>query len=216
MKLRALIILGLFTLSSAIGCLMTPVPTPSVGIEQTLINALGFYQMGKSYLDKRENQLAINSFQDALKLQPEYMDAEYGLAQAYFQAGQAEEGLKHLKLAESRLVGTTLKITPSGNATAPEASPDDKDERKIALQKNFYDWLRKNTEENAVDKELVAHLESTIEQAPNQPQLYYALGILYFQAGEYNRAKPLFEKVVELAPESGTGQDAKLLLSLMQ
>lgn len=210
MRLKVFIIIGLFTLSAAIGCLMTPAAGP---VEQTLINALGFYQMGKSYLDKRENQLAINSFQDALKLQPEYMDAEYGLAQAYFQAGQAEEGLKHLKLAEQY---ATLKITPSAGAAAPEANPDDKDERKIALQKNFYDWLRKNSETNPVDKELVTHLESTIAQAPNQPQLYYVLGILYFQAGEYNRAKPLFEKVVELAPESGTGQDAKLLLSLMQ
>ncbi len=67
---------------------------------------------------------------------------------------------------------------------------------------------------NQGDFELaVRHFQRAAKLAPNQQRIIYDWAMLHTMLGEYDAARPLFEKVVGIDPNSKEGADAQKQLT---
>ncbi len=67
---------------------------------------------------------------------------------------------------------------------------------------------------NQGDFELAGkHFRRAAKLAPNQQRIIYDWGMLHTMLGEFDAARPLFEKTVEIDPSSKEGTEAQKQLS---
>lgn len=148
-------------------------------------------ELGKLYLTQSKTGLeeekesyvkkAREEFEEAIKLKPDYLDAN-------IQLGLWEESQGNIKEAISKM--EKLK------ASFPAAS----------LQEVMFQLGRLYYNDNQLDKAIV-ELEGVVGLNPLHSNAHYILGIVYQKKGEKQKALKEFEKVLELNPDS---QDVQL------
>lgn len=107
-----------------------------------------------------------------------------GLGEVYFKEGDRENAVKYWKLAVEK---TDLSEIPAAN-----------------LGEIFFS---EGKPEEAVKYYLIA-----TKIAPNQAGLHYKLGLIYLNSGDYDKARVLFSKVIDLQPRSELGRQARKIL----
>lgn len=140
--------------------------------------------LGDMYARHGDYQKAIEEFQTAIRLKPNYADAYHNLANVYYQIGKddlAKEG--YLKALE---LNPILWQSHQNLAT-------------LAFNKNNF-------------KEAEEHLLKAIEINPQVPDLYTNLGIVYYHIGDKQKAKEYFQKALILDPQNQKAK--QLLLQL--
>jgi len=151
---------------------------PSANIE-----AYDFYLKGRSYyylLRKADNEIAINFFKEAIKLDSGYAMAYAGLGDAYGQ-----------RVMRFQWPINWLDTTIMLGRKAIELDPDLAEGYKtLALG-----YALKGEDNNAID----ANLEA-IKRNPSFFSAINNLGVLYGRIGKFDKQIPLFEKAITLAP----------------
>lgn len=179
------------------------------------------YATGIAYLDAGKIDEAINEFQKALDLKPDYVDAHLGLAKAYFQNGQLDE-------SES-LVQEVLRID-TNSQEARQLLSEIVDEREDSDNKEILDE-NVPQEDIDIDKELelglVCHNQNQYHRAiqafkrviqadPDSVEGYSRLGETYLAWGGYDDAKDAAEKALELNPNHKPSQDIIQTIKFIQ
>jgi type IV pilus assembly protein PilF len=144
-------------------------------------NFLGAIYLGKGRLDD-----AIASFNRALS-NPLYdtpATALYNLGRAYYEKGQYDAALKHLRDAAVREPDTVLMPLI------------EKDMGRV--------WLAKDDPEEAA-----RHFLKSIELAPSLAESHYWLGVCFQKQNRADDAAGAFQAAARLAPESEWGRKAK-------
>jgi Tfp pilus assembly protein PilF len=185
-------------------------------------NPFYYVGLGYSYLLLKEFQAAENSFKNALRDHPEMALVHIGLAQVY-----QETGRESLAFAEYREV---LKREPEHswakqefeilkNKKTEEAleeakaarSEGDTERSKEAYNKTLY-YSPKNTEshlaladiyikENKLQNALT-HLRTASSNEPDNREILKKYGEVLFQAEQYTKSLEIYEKLLDLEPQS--------------
>jgi tetratricopeptide (TPR) repeat protein len=153
---------------------------------------LGVLLYGKGMADE-----AIASFEEALKLQPDYQHAQLALRQALFESGKAFSGKKEFAKAN----GYLLKLD-----AMPAPATDNKGMRAFVnylLGFNFF-----NLKENAKAAEYFAKCQAVEGLETDGRELYanatYFLGLLQHMQGAYEKSNENFRKFLALYATSET------------
>lgn len=172
--------------------------------------------LGLAYLMDHRPDLAIASFQRVVQLDPKFSDAYNNLGSAYVQRAEYDQAIKafqqalqnpayltpeqarlnlgNVYVAQGRLVDATLEFK-----RAIDVAPDFAE----AHNRLGYVYLVQRRLELAI-----AELSLALKQAPELATAYQSLGFAYQLAGEKDRARQAFQKVVELSPTGEMAAEA--------
>jgi serine/threonine-protein kinase len=149
--------------------------------------AYEFYLRGRDLLfqymshtfDDSDLDVAIRMFQEAIRLDPSFARAHYGLGRCYVHHAQGYGGGEYFDLAEKSLL-RALEL----NENLPGAR----------LQM-VYVYLHRGEKEQAL-----ATLAEVRREAPNDPTVFIIAGMLYRLNGLYDKALRQYDRLLELNP----------------
>jgi tetratricopeptide (TPR) repeat protein len=167
-----------------------------------------YFNSGLDYLKKGKYQESILQFQNALKLDPHYVDAFYHLAQAQFASYEWREAytnLQHAIQLDPTRVDARLSL---GNLyLAARDFPNARDEASYALQRDpnsapahelmGMTLLMERQPDNALRE-----LSKVVELDPRSPSGYINLALVEVGLGRNDDAEKHFEQAVSVAPRS--------------
>ena len=131
------------------------------------------YNLGKAYTDLGLTDKAIDEYQAALKLDPDYADARNNLGLSYLSKGSADEAIRECRAA--------LNMNPE--------DPDYHDNLgMVYLEKGLMD---KATEE----------FRAALKLKPDDPKAHNNLGISYSKVGLADRGIDEFRNAIKLNPD---------------
>jgi tetratricopeptide (TPR) repeat protein len=139
----------------------------------------GHLLRGRVYLARREATLAIQEFQEVLKLEPALAPARFQMAQAYLQTGNVQQAKAELKL-------TTEAMPSHAEATL-----------QLALL---------NIQSGAVQP-AIEELEKLIKRDPHVTQAYVLLGMAHMARREPKKAEEAYRRLMARAPKDPRGPD---------
>jgi serine/threonine protein kinase/Tfp pilus assembly protein PilF len=145
--------------------------------------AYEFYLKGREYYyrgRKEDNEQAIELFNKALELDPNYALAYAGMADAYFQRWQMFGFPK-------TWLDNAIETSQKAIALDPNLA-----EAYKALALGYYGkgWIRKSIELS----------QKAVDLNPNSYTALYFLGRMYEDIGEYDKALPLLRKAMAVSP----------------
>lgn len=158
-------------------------------------------KLGTQYMQAGDSATAAKQFNKALEINDQIVDAYIGLAIAQKLAENEQEAFGTLSLAAS--------IEPNSSLLFREAAVL---QFRNKLIKNFR--LEHEEPANLIDSVVRAH-QQQIEQQPQNPDLYYRLGILLTSIGMFEQAANTFKTAIEINPTFNRARN-KLVLSLFQ
>ncbi|HKE05733.1 MAG TPA: protein kinase [Blastocatellia bacterium] len=153
----------------------------------TSSEAYEFYLRGRDLLfqyishtfDDSDLDVAIRMFQEAIRLDPNFARAHYGLGRCYVHHGQGYGGGEYFDLAEKSLL---------------RALESDENLPGARLQM-VYVYLHRGEKEQAL-----ATLADVRREAPNDPTVFIIAGMLYRLNGLYDKAIRQYDRLLELNP----------------
>jgi tetratricopeptide (TPR) repeat protein len=143
-------------------------------------------KLGTQYLQMQQEQLAARQFNRAVEINDRIVDAYIGLATAYKLSGNSSESLSILSLASA--------IQPNTSVLFAETAA-----LQFKTQIDEKNWTSHNVDElpNPMEAIIAAHRQQ-IDLRPQNPDLYYRLGILMMSVGRLSEAVKSFQKVLEI------------------
>ena len=172
--------------------------------------------IGVAELQERNAAKAMESFNRALALAPQYADALNNRGAAYVQLGQ-------LAMAEADFLAVLSDTSYANRASVyfnlgslylsrGNLSAAEEDLRRAAVPSGPIEasFLLGQVEERLVKPELAeAAYRSAMERAPERPDIALALGMLLQSLGRKDEARDVFRRVVSLAPDSPEAKQAR-------
>ena len=140
-----------------------------------------FTGVGEYYIDKNDSENATNFFREAVDLDPKNPIAPKGLSEALSLKGNELLVKDQVKAAQD-LFNEALKYNPN-NAVA------------------FYGLAEVYSEQQA-DEQSITNYEKALSFDKDLTEIYVPLGILYYQAGNIEKADNLLTKAVATDPNS--------------
>jgi len=149
--------------------------------------AYEFYLRGRDLLfqyishtfDDSDLDVAISMFQEAIRLDPSFARAHYGLGRCYVHHGQGYGGSEYFDLAEKSLLrALEFDETLSG-----------------ARLQMVYVYLHRGEKDRAL-----ATLADVRRSSPNDPTVFIIAAMLYRLNGLYDKALRQYDKLLELNP----------------
>jgi len=146
-------------------------------------------KMATQYLQADQFQLAAQQFNRATEINDRIVDAYIGLTVAQQLAGEISSALTTLSLASAISANTPLLFAQTA---ALQLKSDQASARLYAIS------TEDDSSELLVDV-IKAH-QQQIEQRPQNPDLYYRLGILMMSVNDVPSAIKAFERTLEINP----------------
>ncbi|HVN74993.1 MAG TPA: tetratricopeptide repeat protein [Thermoanaerobaculaceae bacterium] len=171
--------------------------------------------IGVAELQQRDAAKAIESFNRALDLAPQYSDARNNRGAAYIQLGQ-------FAMAEADFLGVLTDSTYENRATVyfnlgslyftrGNLSAAEENLRKAAVPAGPVEafFLLGQVEDRLGKADLAENAyRSAMERAPERADIALALGMLLEAHGRKDEARDIFQRVVSLAPGSPEAKQA--------
>ena len=182
------------------------------------LDAYDFYLKGREYYylyRSSDNELAINLFKEALKLDPDYAMAYAGLGDAYAQRvlrySWPNNWLDTTILMGNRAIGLDPELAEGYKALALGYSYKgftskaiEADQRAIELNPNFFPAIANLGVEygrkGEIDKQ-IPMLEKTITLVPRLPIPYIQLGEAYASLGDDTKGFEFIEEAIQMQPD---------------
>lgn len=172
--------------------------------------------IGVAQLQQRESAKALESFNRALALAPQYSDARNNRGAAYVQLGQ-------LAMAESDFLAVLGDVTYASRAnvyfnigslylTQGNLSAAEENLRRAAVASGpveAFFMLGQVEERLAKPVPAESAYRGAIEKAPERADIALALGVLLDSQGRKDEARDVFRRVVSLAPDSPEAKRAR-------
>ncbi len=144
-------------------------------------------KLGTQYLQVQQEELAAEQFNKAFELNDNIVDAYIGLSISQKLAGYFEESLTTLSLASSIAPNSSLLFSEMASIHF-----------RLSLRSNQA-YFNDSPEENMNQAVIDAHRHQIL-QRPQNPDIYYRLGILMMNIKRFDDAIKLFENALELNP----------------
>ena len=172
--------------------------------------------LGLAYLVEHRTDLAIASLQRAVELDPKFSDAYNNLGSAYIQRAEYDQAIKAFTQALSNLAYLTPEQAHLnlGNIHVIQGRAADavvEFKRALDVAPDFAEAHNRLGHVYLVQGRLelaIAELTLAIKQAPDLATAYQSLGFAHLSAGEKDRARQAFQKVVELRQTSEMAAEA--------
>jgi tetratricopeptide (TPR) repeat protein len=161
----------------------------NITIAQTNEEARALLQEGVKLNDQSKYPEAIEKYNAALKIDPEYIYADFEMAFTLFASGKGDDGIPYLK--------KVIKANTKLNAGAYD------------LLGSIYD------KDNKTDKAIEA-FKAGIASDPSYQRLHYNLGITYFRAKQYAEAEKCAIEAIQLDPKHASSQRMYALVCFHQ
>jgi serine/threonine protein kinase/tetratricopeptide (TPR) repeat protein len=190
----------------------------------TNIDAFELYSKGRAFLERRDVKenidFAIQIFEEALRLDPNFALAEAGLGEAFWRKYLAtRDGVwfeRAIAAGDRALVldpyqaqvHVSLGIVYHGMGKIERAIEEFK--RAVELQPvsdDPYRWLGHCYMQKGEMKQAIGYFEKAIEVRPGYWDNYNALGIGYYRFGRYRDAAEQFRRVISIQPDNYQGYD---------
>jgi Tfp pilus assembly protein PilF len=191
-------------------------------VGQQTEEAKKFHNEGVELLNAKDYEGAVTKFQDALKLDPNLLEAQVGLATAalesnhYAEAATAAEAILKAKPKDEAAIriryNACLKLGDKArlaDALMGLAAVDPLKARDGLLVLAFQAY---NANDNAVASQLFTKV---LEIDPNQPSAHYCLAILDVGEGKTEEAKRHLERFLQLAPSDKEAESARTMLEYL-
>jgi tetratricopeptide (TPR) repeat protein len=181
--------------------------------------ALDAVNAGQAFMEAQKYKEAVAEFEKALVHLPDNASLQQVLAQAYYKAGDVAKAIAMLEKVTAADPSNTplallltnlylengqldqgramLQNLPAGSVTDPTVYVN------VGIL-----FLNKNNPADAL-----TYFGKAVDLDMTRPESYYYRGLAAVQLKKMKEAKADFEKVVELAPESAEGRDAKQMLA---
>lgn len=184
-----------------------------------------FYRvaLGAAHFRDRHYKRAEKSFLRAVELDPEYMQAYQYLGRLYMEVQQWDRAIVYIKksleaqkLLNAQQLYNWLAFSYYQNKQYNEAERtwqqalDIKDNEEIRV--NLALAYRKAEQNELAYKSL----QKAVELNPKSARAHYELGQLLFDEGDYLRARPHLQEVINLQPLSENARTAKTMLDRMK
>lgn len=172
--------------------------------------------LGLAYLVEHRTDLAIASLQRAVELDPKFSDAYNNLGSAYVQRAEYDQAIK----AFTQALSNPAYLSPEqahlnlGNIYGIQGRAADavvEFKRALDVAPDFAEAHNRLGHVYLVQGRLelaIAELTLAIKQAPDLATAYQSLGFAHLSAGEKDRARQAFQKVVELSQTSEMAAEA--------
>jgi len=159
-------------------------------------------KLGTQYLQLNQDQLAAGLFNKAVEINDRIVDAYIGLAIAQQSAGNNDEALDTLSLASAIQPNSSLLFSETAALHFKHGIKNDK---------MFFGGI----DDAAVTEALIAAHTKQIALRPQNPDLYYRLGILMMGVGDEARAIESFMSALKINPLYARAR-TKLIVCLYQ
>jgi tetratricopeptide (TPR) repeat protein len=159
------------------------------GVEAERAEARTLLAKGRELYRNDEDAQALEAFQQALKLDPEFAEAHFRLGLAYDALGQEQEA----EGAYKKAVETYKKYL------AVEQHEDDA-EAHYNLGQTYYGLH--------LYSEAVREYREAIRNKPDDAAIHYDLGLALMRLAQYDQAAAEFSKSLELDPQNYRAEDS--------
>ena len=167
-----------------------------------------YLHSGQSYVEKGKYREAGIEFVNALKIDPNYADAHYELAQVFLKTQQPARAYQELVRA--------VELQPSNYQARIDMAGLLVSGGQLQLAQEQNEWLLQNRPQDSRVHVIAANLlsaqgdvpgataemQKAITLAPGDGDLYMRLALLQLKGGQANAAEVSFSKAVELNPKS--------------
>jgi serine/threonine protein kinase/tetratricopeptide (TPR) repeat protein len=188
----------------------------------TNIDAFEFYSKGRAFIERRDQKenidFAIQMFQEALRLDPNFALAHAGLGEAYWQKYQithdsswvesAIAASDHALVLDPNQAPIHIALGIIYHGTGKIDSAIEEFEIATELQPMSDDghkWLGRCWQRKGDREKAVACFERAIQIRPGYWENYNRLGICLYFFGRYRDAAEQFRKVITIQPDSALG-----------
>jgi Flp pilus assembly protein TadD len=142
-------------------------------------NSIGHYNLGNALFQKGNVDEAIEHFQRALQINPDYMEAHYNLGCALIQKGNVDEAITHFQKA--------LQIKPNGAEVHINLGC-------ALLQKGNMD-------------EAITHFQKALQIEPDSAEAHINLGNALLTKGRMDEAIVQYQKALQIEPDNTEAQN---------
>jgi predicted Zn-dependent protease len=163
--------------------------TVTIASAQTNEEAHALLQEGVRLNDQGKYAEAIEKYNAALKIDPEYLYADFEMAFTLFASGKGDDGISYLE--------KVIKANTNLSAGAYD------------LLGSIYD------KDNKTDKAIETYKEG-IKTNPTYQRLHYNLGIVYFRTKQYAEAEKSAIEAIKLDPKHASSQRVYALVCFHQ
>lgn len=196
-----------------------PAAVETPGVPQEIVDAVN---LGQELMKAEKYPEAVVQFEKALPALPDHMGLKQVAAQAYYKTGELAKGIALLEavtaspesnngvvllLTNLYLENNQLDEAKARLATLPaEAVTDPTVYLNIGIL-----FLNKNN-----PSEALTYFSKAVDMDAARPEAYYYRGLAGIQLKKNKEAKADFERVLQLAPDSPEGKDAKQLIDSLK
>ncbi|RKU25961.1 hypothetical protein C6497_14335 [Candidatus Poribacteria bacterium] len=172
------------------------------------------YATGKAYLDAGKIDEAIGEFQNALDMEPDYVDAHLGLANAYYQNQQLDEAESSVhqvlridpNLQDGKQLLDEIERLQNGDSDGESDPQED-----IDIDKEFERGLVYLS--NRQYQKAASAFKIVLTADPNSVEAYCGLGKTYLEMGEFTQAQSSVQQALRINPKH---EQSKKLLKLIK
>jgi FOG: TPR repeat len=174
---------------------------------------------GQAFMEQQKYKEAVVEFEKALPHLPDNMSLKQVLAQAYYKAGDLKKAIAMLEAVTAAdptntpiaLLLTNLYLEngqlDQGRAMLQNLPAGSITDPTVYVNVGIL-FLNKNNPTDAL-----TYFSKAVDLDMTRAESYYYRGLAEVQLKKMKEAKTSFQKVVELAPESTEGRDAKQMLA---
>jgi tetratricopeptide (TPR) repeat protein len=176
-------------------------------IKATENNDLAITSLGNALLKNGLTSEAVQHFQTALQINPDYALAHNNLGNALLKTGQFDEAIAHFRAALELYPGSVLVQNNLGNALTQAGLLDEailRLRRALEIAPDYSDVhynLGIALFQKGQTAEAIAQLRAAAALDPGGADVHYNLGIALLQNGQAEEAMIEFRKALELRPD---------------
>jgi len=175
------------------------------------------FALGIFYFNKKKYSLAIKRYQRCLELNPDFASVRNNIGLAYLQKGEYDKAILNFKELTDNYVYATPHYPLANMGQAYYYKNDFQLAEKylkeaLDLEPQFIiavHWLGRTQLALGKTAEAVQTLEKAAELNSSVPEIYFDLGKAYQTMGKTDASKHAYQRVVELDPDGGLGDQAK-------
>jgi serine/threonine protein kinase/tetratricopeptide (TPR) repeat protein len=188
----------------------------------TNIDAFEFYSKGRAFIERRDQKenidFAIQMFQTALSLDPNFALAHAGLGEAYWHKYQithdsawvdgAISASDHALVLDPNQAQVHIALGIIYHGTGKIDRALEEFERAIELQPlsdDAYNWLGRCWQRKGHIERAIEYFEKAIRLRPGYWENYNRLGVCYYFFGRYRDAAEQFRRVITIQPDNYLG-----------
>jgi tetratricopeptide (TPR) repeat protein len=148
------------------------------------------------------DQSAIAAYQKTIALEPNSPDHYTDLGRVYLTIAEAAQSDTQSKDDATK---TAAQKTVSDNLAKAQENFNKALKLKPDYSPASY-WLALTLNDLGQTKDAIARLETVLSQTPNDLQVGFQLGLLYFQDGQKDKAIALLERITQIQPNYSNAQ----------